>query len=125
MQTHDDRSAWREAVQAHTRATEAYIQAIKATTRALAGSRIDDRTEDGLDWHPMEKRCAWCQTSMGVVVVQQAGRSTSHGICDTCLSLEMAKLAHPVTTEREEAADDWEWAEMPGDRQHRVNQGRA
>ena len=101
---HDhDRSAWRKAIQAHTRATEAYIQAVKATTRALAGSRIDDlpgclQTE--AVWSDLTRQCCYCGSTFGVILVQAAVPATTHGVCDACLAVEMAKLQHPVTNGR-------------------------
>lgn len=97
---HDhDRSAWREAVQAHTRATEAYIQATKAAARALAGPRIDASPEEAV-WSDLTRMCCYCGTTFGVVRIQAAVPATTHGICGACLAVEIGKLEHPVTNGR-------------------------
>ena len=94
-----NRADWREAIQAHTRATEAYIQAVKATTRALAGPRLDASPEEAV-WSDLTRMCCYCGTTFGVVRIQAAVPATTHGVCDACLSVEMAKLEHPVTNGR-------------------------
>ena len=75
---------WYHARMAHDTATQAL--------RALVEQFV---AEDTLQ--PMTRACAYCGTTYGVVMVQAAAPSTTHGICDLCLCVEMARLEHPVT----------------------------
>jgi hypothetical protein len=85
MDYSDYQRAFTEAVQAHQRATAAYED--------LAARLLARRS----GWVEMTRACGWCGTHHHVVLVQGTVPSTTHGICDCCLAVEMAKIQHPTT----------------------------